>query len=64
LRHNYASLFAAVQNLAKLWTQKLNFDVHAHPILHINVIHVLRQRMLVKSPIYFRNAVCEYVVLA
>jgi hypothetical protein len=33
------------------------------PILHIDIIHVLRQRMLVKSPINPRNAVGQYIVL-
>ena len=32
------------------------------PILHINVVNILRQQMLVKSPIDSRNAVREYVV--
>jgi hypothetical protein len=33
------------------------------PILHIDIIHVLRQRTLVKSPINPRNAVGQYIVL-
>ena len=33
------------------------------PILHIDIIHVLRQRMLVKSPINSRYPMSENVVL-
>jgi hypothetical protein len=35
----------------------------APPVLHIHIIHVLRQRMLVKPPINTRYPVRQYVVL-
>ena len=33
------------------------------PILHIDIIQVLRQRTLIKPPIDPRNAVRQYIVL-
>jgi len=35
------------------------FDIF--PVSHIHIIHVLRQPMLVKSPIDLENAVCKDV---
>gem|GEM_PF-6079169 len=36
-------------------------QIERSPISHIHIIHILRQRMLVKSPIDPRNAVRENV---
>jgi hypothetical protein len=38
-------------------------EVDVFPVFHIDVIDVLRTRMLVEPPIDPRNAMCQYVVL-